>query len=155
MKVEGPVSGVSSDAERILRSLPGWFGIEDSLRQYVRDTELLPTFVARSPQGITGFLTLKEHFSQAWEVHCIAVEAQSRQRGAGRALHEVVEQWLSRRGARFLQVKTIASSHPSPEYAETRAFYQAIGYTPLEVFPLLWHPRNPALQLVKALAAHG
>ena len=36
-----------------------------------------------------------------------------------------------------------------------REFYQAKGYTPLEVFPTLWNPRNPALQLVKVLTAAG
>lgn len=41
------------------------------------------------------------------------------------------------------------------EYAETRAFYRARGYTPLEVFPTLWSPRNPALQLVKVLDGVG
>ena len=42
---------------------------------------------------------------------------------------------------------------PSPEYAETRGFYAKIGYLPLEVFPELWGPRLPVLQLVKTLHA--
>ena len=49
------------------------------------------------------------------------------------------------------QVKTLAASHPSPEYAQTRAFYEALGYVPLEVFPTLWAAHLPVLQLVKAL----
>jgi hypothetical protein len=42
-------------------------------------------------------------------------------------------------GARILQVKTLAESHPSRHYAETRAFYESAGYLPMEVFTLLWH----------------
>ena len=53
----------------------------------------------------------------------------------------------------FFRLKTIAPSHPSPHYGETRAFYASVGYSPLERFPLLWRPEHPALQLVKALEA--
>ena len=152
MRFEGPLTGVAEDAERILRSLPMWFGIEEPLKEYVRDTERFPTFVARDGPTIVGFITVREHFPAAWEVHCLAMEAKARGRGAGRSLHAHAESWLARKGVRYLQVKTISASSPSKEYAETRAFYLAIGYQPLEEFPLLWEPRLPVLQLVKALA---
>jgi GNAT superfamily N-acetyltransferase len=109
--------------------------------------------VAKKLDEIVGFVTIREHFPEAWEVHCIAVQAAQRRHGLGRALHAHVERWLSERGARVLQVKTMAESNPSPEYAETRRFYASIGYTPLEVFPNLWGPRLPVLQLVKVLPA--
>jgi GNAT superfamily N-acetyltransferase len=148
---EGPAAGVSDSCERVLRTLPRWFGIESSLVQYVRDTETLPTFVARERDELVGFLTAREHFAEAWEVHCIAVQASHRLHGIGRALHAHVEDWLVSRGCRLLQVKTMAESCPSPEYAETRRFYASIGYTPLETFPTLWGPKLPVLQLVKVL----
>ena len=151
MSIQGPVFNVSADAERILRTLPMWFGIEESLQEYVLDTKTMPTFIATDRGDTVAFLTVKEHFPQSWEVHCLAVQAQSRSRGIGRALHDHVEQWLAQRGVQFLQVKTIAASSPSPAYAQTRAFYLAVGYAPLEEFPLLWEPRLPVLQLVKAL----
>jgi GNAT superfamily N-acetyltransferase len=151
MAIEGPVTGVSSECERILRTLPGWFGIESSTLQYVRDTETYPTFVAVSEQHIRAFLTAREHFAQAWEVHCIAVEAAARRQGLGRELHRHVERWLAARGVRLLQVKTMAESANSAEYAETRRFYTGIGYLPLQEFPELWGPRLPVLQLVKVL----
>lgn len=151
MQFKGPLTGVAQDAERVLRTLPMWFGIEESLQEYVQDTERLPTFVARDGQTVVGFITLREHFPTTWEVHCLAIEAKARNQGVGRSLHAYVERWLANKGVRFLQVKTISASSPSKEYAETRAFYLAIGYEPLEEFPLLWEPRLPVLQLVKAL----
>lgn len=151
MDVEGPVLGVAEQCERVLRTLPLWFGIESSLLEYVADTERFPTFVAREAGDVVGFIALREHFAAAWEVHCIAVAAPARNQGVGRALHAHVERWLEARGVRLLQVKTLADSHPSPEYAETRRFYASVGYVPLEVFPTLWGPRLPVLQLVKAL----
>ncbi|MFO0874162.1 MAG: GNAT family N-acetyltransferase [Phycisphaerales bacterium] len=132
--------------------MPAWFGIEEALQQYVLDSERFPTFLAVRDEPV-AFLTVKEHFPQSWEVHCIAVEAACRGAGIGRALHEHVESWLRARGAAVVQVKTMAPSHPSPEYAQTRLFYASIGYVPLEVFPTLWGPRLPVLQLVKLLVA--
>jgi GNAT superfamily N-acetyltransferase len=151
MHFEGPLTDVAQDAERILRTLPLWFGIEESLQAYVQDTERLPTFVAVDNQKVVGFVTLREHFPTAWEVHCLAVEAQSRHQGVGKALHAHIERWLVLRGVHFLQVKTLSAASPSRAYAETRAFYLAAGYLPLEEFPLLWGPMLPVLQLVKVL----
>lgn len=82
----------------------------------------------------------------------MAVQAAYRGRGIGRRLHEHVEAWLRDKGVGFLQVKTLAPSHPSPEYAQTRSFYLALGYLPHEVFPSLWGERLPVLQLVKLLS---
>lgn len=149
--VEGPITGVESDCERVLRTLPAWFGIEASLLEYAHQTAHLPTVVARDEGVVVGFLSLQQHFAAAWEVNCIAVDRAYRGRGLGRRLQLHAEAWLVQRGARFLQVKTLADGHPSRAYAETRSFYAALGYAPLEVFPTLWGPRLPVLQLVKVL----
>ncbi len=52
-----------------------------------------------------------------------------------------------------MQVKTLSDRHPDAGYKKSRAFYAACGFRPLEEFPALWDPANPALQLVKALRA--
>ncbi len=119
---------------------------------YARDSESMPAFAFEDAQKVCGFVTLRMHFPESWDVHCIAVDASHRGNGLGRALMKEAEEWTRGQGALFLQVKTIAASSPSPEYAETRKFYEAMGYTPLEVFPTLWSPSNPALQLIKALS---
>ena len=51
----------------------------------------------------------------------------------------------------LLQVKTVAATSTSKAYAETRGFYDRLGFQALEVFPLLWAPQNPCLLLVKQL----
>ena len=155
MELAGPLPDSSADCERILRSLPRWFGIEEALLEYVVDAGLYPTFHALETGRSVGFLTVREHFTESWEVHCIGVLAERRGQGIGRKLHVHVERWLEAQGARFLQVKTLAESHPSKEYAETRAFYSSLGYTPQEVFPALWGPKLPVLHLVKHLAPSG
>jgi len=151
MELVGPTVDAVIECERVLRSLPAWFGIESSLIEYARSTKQLPTFLAVSNGEVVGFVSVRRHFAQAWELHCIAVAASHRREGVGRALLSRAEAWLQGQDARVLQVKTIAESHPSAEYAETRQFYAQVGFEPLEVFPTLWDPGLPVLQLLKPL----
>jgi GNAT superfamily N-acetyltransferase len=153
MHIVGPSLQRAPECQAILRTLPKWFGIEDSLLMYVADTVKWPTFAVESAERLIGFLTLREHFPAAWEVHCMAIEASARGQGLGTLLLDHSEKWLAARGVQFLQVKTVAATSSSTEYAQTRKFYEARGFTPLEVFPELWDPWNPALQCVKRIAA--
>ncbi|WP_419825670.1 hypothetical protein [Sphingomonas sp.] len=73
----------------------------------------------------------------------------------GAAPLDEAERRLAAVGIRWLTVKTLAASHPDPHYARTRAFYEAIGFQPLEVFPTLWGDDTPCLLMVKPLPAAG
>ncbi len=150
-RVDGPVAHLGPACEAVLRTLPDWFGIEESLLEYVADTARLPTFVAYDGDTVVGFATLRQHFERSWELHCIAVAAERRGRGVGRLLVLACEQWLRIRRCRFLLVKTIAATSPDPNYAQTRSFYDRLGFEPIEVFPTLWSVRNPCLQMIKVL----
>ena len=52
-------------------------------------------------------------------------------------------------------MKTRAASKPDDGYDKTRAFYVAYGFRPLEEFPNLWDPENPALQMIKVIPKVG
>ncbi|NKB68313.1 MAG: GNAT family N-acetyltransferase [Candidatus Latescibacteria bacterium] len=150
-QIEGPRVYAREACERILRTLPQWFGIESALVDYVRETERLPTFVLRQDGICVAFVSLAKHFNHSWEIHCIAVDARWRGKGYGSAILRHAEGWMAGQGARWLQVKTLAASHPSPEYAQTRAFYKRMGYEPLQEFPTLWSEENPCLVMVKTI----
>lgn len=143
-------SGEGRVCEDILRALPDWFGIESAIVQYVRDTETMPTWVAEMDGAPAGFVTLHRHFPHAAEIHCMAVRPEAHRHGVGRALLEHVEAHCRTDGVMFLQVKTLAPSVDYAPYTHTRAFYLAMGFTPLEELPNLW-PGNPCLVLVKRL----
>jgi GNAT superfamily N-acetyltransferase len=155
LPVIGPHLDRIAECEAVLRTLPGWFGIEHALLMYARDSAAMPTFAVEQDNTLVAFLTLNQHFPAAWEVHCMAVRADRRGQGLGSALLRRAQAWLAQRGVRFLQVKTVAATSSSAEYDETRRFYEAAGFTPLEVFPELWDPWNPALQMLKALDPAG
>ena len=165
MHIVGPELNARPQCEAVLRSLPMWFGIEEALQMYADDTLRLPTFAACDDhraagvaegegdgERIVGFVTLMKHFEHAWEVYCIALHAEFRDQGIGRALLGHAEAWLIAQGVSLLQVKTVAATSASAAYGLTRGFYDKLGFQPLEVFPTLWSVRNPALQLVKFLA---
>ena len=133
-------------AEAVLRDLPEWFGIEEATQSYIDEAAALPTFAASDE---SGFLCLRQHADRAAEIHVMGVRRSHHRHGIGRELVRAAERWCADRGIEYLQVKTVADSSPSPEYAQTRAFYLALGFVPLEVFPELWDEWNPALLLVK------
>lgn len=149
LRIVGPDLDAKEQCEAILRSIPQWFGIEEALVHYVSDTSVLPTFAIQSPGRLEAFVTLREHFPKAWEVHCMAVRADARRKGHGKALMIHAEDWLVGQSVDVLQVKTVAQKKAPSPYDETRPFYYAMGFTPLEIFPELWAPQNPCLQLVK------
>ena len=101
--IQPPLTNCGIGCENILRSLPDWFGIEDSLVQYVKDANTMPTMFAKDD------------------------------------------------GLKILQVKTVSADRDCSAYAKTRAFYKAVGFIPLEVFPTFWDKANPCLVLVKQI----
>jgi len=147
----GPGVDRESECEAVLRTLPKWFGIEPALHMYARDSATMPTFALAEENAVIGFLTLREHFASAWEIHCVAIRAEARGQGHGSRLLTHAQAWLFAKGVRYLQVKTAAPASASLAYAETREFYARRGFVPLEIFPTLWDAHNPVLQCIKVL----
>jgi GNAT superfamily N-acetyltransferase len=135
----------------ILASLPTWFGMPESNAAYKRDVELLPMFVAEDGGRVQGFIALKRQTAHAFEIHVLGVRPELHRKGLGRALVARAEGHARENIARFLTVKTLSSTHRDPGYAKTRAFYEAMGFLPIEEFGTLWSPDNPALMLLKVL----
>ncbi len=137
--------------ERLARALPAWFGIEAGLRDLRHCAESERGFVAVLDGSITGFITLSQPFPETREITWMAVAPIWHRHGIGRALINAVAADAHSSGTRLLHVKTLAGSHPSPEYAQTRAFYRAMGFERLVILPDLWDPENPCLLLVRVL----
>jgi GNAT superfamily N-acetyltransferase len=151
LNITGPRKNTASICLPILRALPEWFGIEAALLHYEQEIEALPTFLAYSGEAALGFLSLKQHFPESAEIYVMGVHPTAHRLGIGRALLQAAEEYLRQAGAAYLQVKTLAPSHPDPGYARTRAFYRAAGFIPLEEFSQIWDASNPCLILVKRL----
>jgi ribosomal protein S18 acetylase RimI-like enzyme len=153
--VRGPLSGQGSACETVMRSLPAWFGIEQAIVDYATAVNELPTFVAEGGGAVIGFLAVKQTSTCAAEVHVMAVRREAQRRGLGRALLSAAEAHLRESGTEIMHVKTLSDSVDSPPYAETRAFYLAMDFKPLEEIPQIWGDDNPCLIMVKVLPLPG
>src|SRR5688572_15715125 len=84
--------------EKILRSLPDWFGIEKAILDYIADAETMLTLVADTEaQKNVGFLTLKIHNEFSAEVHVMGILPDFHGRGLGKALLKEAEAILGRK----------------------------------------------------------
>ena len=146
-----PFSQQCKICESILRDLPEWFGIEKALIQYVAEIEKLPTLLFRVESKYVGFLSFKQHNKYAAELFVMGVRPEYHRQGIGRALISSTESILHQQKVEYWQVKTLSASHPDPFYAQTRAFYLAMGFRPLEEFAQLWERDTPCLLMVKCL----
>lgn len=138
--------------ERVLRSLPEWFGIDEAIHQYVRDAAdpAYESLTAWAGDRCIGVALISRHYPEAGELHLIAVDAAHRQVGVGRQLVERAAFDLVDTGAQLFSVHTVRPSYPDTGYAQTRGFYRSMGFLPLEEHRGLdW--TGPTLILVKPL----
>jgi ribosomal protein S18 acetylase RimI-like enzyme len=149
--ITGPLQNQSSVCVPILRNLPEWFGIEEAILDYEREIEQLPTFVAQTDGNVVGFLSLKQQNLFSAEILVMAVHPEAQRSGIGRALVAAAENHVRLLGIEYMQVKTLGPSRPDEGYARTRAFYEAIGYRPLEELTKIWDEQNPCLIMIKSL----
>ncbi len=148
MSVDGGCGGLCRE---ILATIPEWFGIPEANDDYGEMADRSQNVVARIGGEDVGLLTLVRHSNATAEIHLVAVRRDKRGLGCGRAMVSEVERLLAQDGARFLQVKTLSSASNDPGYAETRRFYDAMGFEVFEEMPNLWDPSNPAVILIKAI----
>jgi len=150
-KIEGPLLNQSSVCIPILRLLPDWFGMEEAILDYEREIEHLPTFLAKADGSVLGFLSLKQHTPYAAEILVMGVHPDVQRGGIGRALVDAAEAHARGLGVEYMQVKTLGPSRPDEGYARTRAFYEVMGFRPLEEFKQIWDENNPCLVMVKRM----
>ena len=149
--VERVESGKGTICRDVLLALPQWFGLPQAISQYTTDVEQWPMFGLRMDGAMVGFLSLKFHTRAAAEAYVLGIRRPWQRRGGGKLLFAAAEAECRSAGVNLLTVKTLAASHPDRFYARTRAFYRAIGFVPLEVFPTLWGADHPCLMMIKLL----
>lgn len=141
----------SNICELVLRNLPQWFGIEESIKEYVngvKDEIFLSAYVGDIP---IGFLSIKDHNKFTSEIYVLGILKEFHGKGIGKKLIKAAEDILVKQDKKFLTVKTLGDSHPDENYKKTKKFYSAMGFYPLEEFTEIWDKGNPCLFMVKTL----
>jgi len=138
-------------AASVLADLPAGYVLPHDVADYVAAAGHMVTYHALAGDGeVVGVLLLEPHFPEAVEVYLMAVRNSHLRQGIGRRLLASVEGDARAFGTRLIEVKTIGPSNPDPRFAATRAFYQEMGFLPVEEIPGLWG-NKPALVMVKVL----
>lgn len=132
----------------ILEYLPQWFGIPEATEWYVEASRHLPMLVAYAADRPVGFLCLDESSSSTLEIIVMGILPDFHRQGIGRRLIEEAKIWVASQDYVYLQVKTLAESHPDQYYSGTREFYHSMGFLDVEVFQNLWGPENPCLLMI-------
>lgn len=142
--------------DQIILSLPYHFGYESGRQECAHAVRTSEGLVAVVNQQVVGFLTLRRHFDTTTEITWMAVHAQHRRQGIGRALIQHLRQDLQDQGSLLLIVTTLAPSYDEGNVADgyhgTRMFYKAQGFIPACELPRFWSvDSDPALLLVMPL----
>lgn len=145
----------SAAAVEILEQLPGWFENEQARGKYAADCENQAVFCARKDGKAAGFLAAKRLSDRAAEIAVMGVAPHMHREGIGRALFWRCAAWCWQNGIGYLQVKTLGESNPDAGYAKTRAFYQKMGFAPLECFDEIWGEEKPCQILVRHFFEDG
>lgn len=144
---------VPEDVDRLLRTVPEWFGREEFTLAYIDDARSMETWTVRDGTGtVIGVTLVARHFPHAAEIHLTVVDRAHHGTGVGTAMIHAIEKEAVASGVRLLQVKTLGPSDPNPEYALTRRFYESTGFLALEETDL-WGEDTPCLIMVKPLVA--
>ncbi|MET2851001.1 GNAT family N-acetyltransferase [Vibrio owensii] len=143
--------GLGKKCENVLRTLPEWFGREDSLVEYVSEIDSLDTYTAWDGNELIGFFSVNYHNAYSAELHVLAVHKDHHRKGIGLLLFQTIEKELKAKSVKLLQVKTLGASANDPNYEKTRHFYTALGFYSLEEIEAFWGEGTPCLFMVKAL----
>jgi ribosomal protein S18 acetylase RimI-like enzyme len=138
--------------KEIMHSLPIWFSPPEDIEKKAITHRAYPFFAAYDVGVPIGFIALKIHNASTADIYNLGVLASYHRQGVGRRLLETTEQYCRDSGCLYLTVKTLDSSAENEPYERTRAFYQKMGFIPLEVFTTFWNEENPCLFMAKYLA---
>lgn len=141
----------SNITDLVLRQLPEWFGIEESIVEYVDKAKETIFYAAYDNDKAIGFLSLKFNNEYTSEIYAMGVIKEYHNKKIGRDLVEMVVRYSKESDYKFLMVKTLGESHPDKYYKKTREFYIKSGFYPIEEIKEIWGEQTPCLLMIRNL----
>jgi ribosomal protein S18 acetylase RimI-like enzyme len=139
----------SDITDAILHQLPNWFGIEESIQEYIESVKDKVFYAVYDGNDAVGFICLKMNNPYTAEIYVMGILEQYHRCGIGRNLVNLAEQYVRKNQYKFFMVKTVGDSSDDEYYRRTRAFYRSVGFYPLEEIKEIWDEKNPCLIMVK------
>ena len=148
-----PRDGAACDA--IVASLPHHFGLESGRAACAAAVRSEDGLAAVAGDEVVGFLTWRPWYRASREITWMAVHAERRGAGIGRALLERLAA-ESAGHVGYLVVTTLSEATPEPGvadgYARTRRFYERNGFEPVWEPAGWWDDANQAVVMLRRLA---
>ena len=135
----------------ILTQLPEWFGLPDSMNEYISCSKEMPFWACFDEETPIGFIALKETSNATAEIYVMGILKEYHRNGLGHLLWRAFLQYAKEHGYEYVQVKTVKKGKYK-EYNITNAFYENLGFKELECFPNLWDEWNPCQVYVNYIA---
>jgi len=135
----------------ILSALPDWFGGFENYKDYLDDLKDRPVIAAGFDGQQGGIMALTRTSEASVDIHLMAVHPDCHRQGIGQALVQSAMSFAQSNGAQVLTVKTLGPSLVNDPYAQTRHFYAAQGFVPIEEFPDFWAKGYPMLLLCQSV----
>lgn len=127
----------------MLNKLSTWFGLEDSINEYVANVSECTFFVFKNlDEEVVGFYALKPTSDVVLEIYVCGVLESYHRQGIGRSMFKEATNCARKNNYKFLQVKTVQSGHYD-SYDKTNLYYQYLRFDRFEVIPDLWDEHNP------------
>lgn len=126
----------------VLKDLPDWFGVEESVEQYAKGCREMPFWASFDGDEPTGFVAMKATSRYCAEIYVMGVLPSCHRRGSGTELFCALRDYARSEGFEYLQVKTVREGMYD-DYDLTNAFYQKMGFRELECLETLWDEANP------------
>ncbi len=142
----------SSFTREILEKLPEWFGNKQALEEYVEQVKEFPYYAAINKAGeCIGFFSIKIHYQHTGDIFVCGVLPEYQHMGVGKVLYHAAENYFMKKGCKYVIVKTLSDMVDCEPYAQTRKYYQSVGFEPLITLTEMWDEQNLCLIMFKSL----
>lgn len=126
----------------ILKQLPEWFGQEDGISRYAKESRDSYLWVDIENNKPVGFIVMKETSPYTVEISVMGILKEYHRKGIGTELFKSFYNFSKNNNYEFIQVKTVKNGKYS-SYDITNAFYKKVGFRELECMDNLWDEDNP------------
>jgi GNAT superfamily N-acetyltransferase len=145
-------AGKSGVVRNILDALPEWFGIPESVNEYVREAAGLPMAVICGGENPVGFVTLSSPSPDACEIHSMGILKEWQGQGGGKLLVDWAVSHTRNAGKTLLVVKTLSPEANYLPYLKTHRFYRSCGFCEVGVYRQIWGDVDPCLIMVRTVS---
>ncbi len=142
--------------DAIIASLPYHFGDEHGREVCAAAVREQAGLVATRRDAPVGFVTWRPWYATSIEITWMAVHADERRNGIGRALVDALVR-ATGPAVRYALVTTLSEATPEPGvedgYAGTRTFWRRCGFEPVWDPAGWWNDENQAVVMIRPLGA--